>query len=81
MKPLLPLLLLALLAGCATAREAAGAFNQMAERGVGIQSAAQAEAAADREAARASNALPGGLGGDKANAAHAGAPVTPQQED
>ena len=65
---------LLLLPACSTMRDAAGKHRDIAESGIpGVSSAGAAEAAAAQapEApADKTKALPSGLGGDKANAAH-----------
>jgi len=65
---------LLLLPACSTMREAAGKHREFAETGLGnTTTAGAAEAAAAESPAEPTDktkALPAGLGGDKANAAH-----------
>ena len=66
---------LMLLGGCAAAREAAGYHRELAEKGIGFNTASMAEAAEANGAVEPADsigpALPTGLGGDKANANYA----------
>jgi hypothetical protein len=70
--------ILLLLAGCSTMRSAAGAQRDLAEKGIGVNTAAMAETQAPPAPAPEGKPapLPAGLGGDKANAIYA--PVPPK---
>lgn len=73
-----PLLLLAALAGCSTIRQGLGEYQKAADKGLQVGSSAAAEplpgAPAAAEVDRGKAVLPGGLGGDKANAAYTSPP-------
>ena len=66
------LLSLVALAGCATIRQGLGEYQKAADKGIQVGTAAAAETAPDAEPGKA--LLPGGLGGDKANAAYTSPP-------
>ena len=65
------LLSLVALAGCATIRQGLGEYQKAADKGIKVGTAAAAETT-DAEPGKA--VLPGGLGGDKANAAYTSPP-------
>lgn len=71
MRPALLILLVAL-AGCSTIRQGLGEYQKAADKGLEVK-VGDAPLIPEEEAAKAP-ALPGGLGGDKANAAYTAPP-------
>ncbi len=66
------------LAGCSNVREALGAYQKAADKGIGVETGAQAEASAADEPPSAPGAarrdLPASLGGDHENHVYATPP-------
>ena len=67
------LLLVAVLGGCSTIRQGLGEYQKAADKGLQVGSAAASETVGPANDA-GKPALPGGLGGDKANAAYTSPP-------
>jgi len=75
MRIILPLIALSLLVGCASVRRGLGEYQKAADKGIGLNVGDGPDAAAEIAARREKRPdLPGGLGGDKANAAYTSTP-------
>ena len=70
------LLLIFALAGCSTVRQSLAEYQKAADKGIQVGSAAAAEPLPGQspDAEPGKPVLPGGLGGDKANAAYTSPP-------
>ena len=68
------LLLVAVLGGCSTIRQGLGEYQKAADKGLQVGTAAAAEPVGPAAEDTGKQLLPGGLGGDKANAAYTSPP-------
>ena len=72
---LLPVALVVALGGCASVRKGLGEYQKAADKGVGLNTGAAAEAAPAAESKKGKKPeLPSGLGGDAAHPAYTSTP-------